>query len=230
MLRQLISIFRSYNPLATMGENFAQMLKIAYETTMKAGEVFSGVKLTPEQRTWIYQQDVQVNKLQRRIRKQVISHLSIAGTAPDLPYCLLLMSLVKDVERLGDYAKNLSEIADLQITSLPDDELLAELLEIRSTVEAAFAVTADVFERSDTERALELMREGQDIARRCDMLVERIARSEHDAKTVTALILGTRYYKRIGGHVRNILSGVTMPLHKLDYYDEDALRPEEDSE
>jgi len=199
------------------------MLKITYETTMKAGEIFSGEGLKPEERTWIYEQDVQVNKLQRKIRKQVIAHLSIQGSAPDLPYSLLLMSLVKDVERLGDYAKNLSEIGDLYTGRLPEDELCAELQEIRTGVEMAFASTSDVFERSDTERAMELTRHGQDLARRCDMLIERIAHSDHDAKTVTALALGTRYYKRIGGHVLNILSGVTMPLHKLDYYDEDAV-------
>ena len=226
MLRQLLSIFRSSDPLTAMGENFAHMLKITYDTTMKAGTVFSGVGLKPDERTWIYEQDVQVNKLERKIRKQVIAHLSIHASAPNLPYCLLLMSLVKDVERLGDYAKNLSEIADLQVGCLPEDELCAELQEIRSGVEAAFAATSDVFERSDTERAMELTRQGQDLARRSDMLIERIAHSDHDAKTVTALILGTRYYKRIGGHVLNILSGVTMPLHKLDYYDEDAVTGE----
>ena len=202
------------------------MLKITYDTTMKAGEVFSGTGLKPEERTWIYEQDVQVNKLERAIRKQVIAHLSIRGSAPDLPYCLLLMSLVQDVERLGDYAKNVSEIADLYHGCLPEDELCAEFQEIRMGVEAAFAVTSDVFERSDTERAMELTRQGQDLARRCDMLLERIAHSCHDANTVTSLVLGTRYYKRIGGHVLNILSGVTMPLHKLDYYDEDAVTGE----
>ena len=36
-------------------------------------------------------------------------------------------------------------------------------------------------------------------------------------------MLATRYYKRIGGHVLNILSSVVMPLHKVDYYDEEEL-------
>lgn len=223
MLRQLLSIFRSDNPLTTMGKDFAQMLKITHDTTMKAGEIFSGGTLKPEDRTWIYEQDVQVNRLQRKIRKQVIAHLSLQTSVPDLPYCLLLISLVKDVERIGDYAKNVSEIADLYTGMLPDEELSGEFQQIRLGVEAAFSATADVFEQSDTERAMELTRQGQDIARRCDMLIEKIANSCHDATTVTALVLGTRYYKRIGGHVLNILSGVTMPLHKLDYYDEGAV-------
>ena len=226
MLRELIKIFRAEEPLGKMGTNFAQMLKITFETTVRAGDIYFGKPATPEERTWIYKQDVKVNKLQRKIRKQVIAHLSLAGNALDLPYCLLIMSLVKDVERLGDYAKNLSEIVDAHSGPLPDDEIVAELREIRSGVEAAFEAVAEVFQKSDTERAVELIRQGQDLARRCDMLVVRIARSDHPAGPTTALALGTRFYKRIGGHVLNVLSSVVMPLHKLDYYDEDAVPPE----
>jgi len=228
MLRQLISIFRSHEPLSEMGDNFAQMLKITYETTLKAGDIYFGEEFTPEDRTWVYKQDVKVNKLERQIRKQVIAHLSIAGHAADLPYCLLLVSLVKDVERIGDYAKNLSEVPDFHAGPLPDDEIVKELKEVRAGVETAFQATAAVFEKSDTERAVALIREGQDLAHRCDKLVETIARSEHNASTTTAVVLGTRFYKRIGGHVLNVLSSVVMPLHKLDYYDEKSLPVETD--
>ncbi len=228
MLRQLISIFRSDNPLAAMGENFAQMLKISYETTLKAGDIFFGEEVKPEERTWVYKQDVQVNKLERKIRKQVIAHLSLSGTAADLPYCLLLMSLVKDVERLGDYAKNLTEIVDFYAGPLPDDEFVAELREIRKGVETAFAATAEVFEKSDMDRAVALIQEGKSLAHRCDNLIESVAHSDHNASTTTAVVLGTRIYKRIGGHVLNVLSSVVMPLHKLDYYDEKAIMTGED--
>lgn len=223
MLRQLLSIFRSSDPLAAMGENFARMLKISHEITLKAGDIFWNKAETPEERTWVHEQDIKVNKLQRTIRKQVIAHLSIGGHAVDLPYCLLLMSLVKDVERIGDYAKNLSEISDFCQGPLPDDELTAELREIRTGVEAAFTATARIFEESDMERALELVHRGYELAHRSDKLLEKIAQSDHDAATVTALVLGARFYKRIGGHLLNILSSVTMPLHKLDYYDEKHL-------
>jgi hypothetical protein len=53
----------------------------------------------------------------------------------------------------------------------------------------------------------------------------RIARSQYDATDATAIALGTRYYKRIGGHVLNVLSSIVMPLHKIDYYDEDEVTP-----
>jgi phosphate uptake regulator len=220
MLRELLSIFRSGEPLSKMGDNFADMLSLAYDLTLRAGEIFFRMDASPEERTAIYKTDVRVNKLERVIRKQVIAHLSLSGNTASLPYCLLLMSLVKDVERIGDYAKNLSEVMEYHFGSLPDDEIMAELREIRVAVEAAFAVTAEVFTTSDRERAGELIQEGRDLAHRCEALVDRIARSGYSASAATAAVLGTRYYKRISAHVINILTSVVMPLHKLDYYDE----------
>lgn len=226
MLRELIRIFRSGDPLREIGEHFAEMLRIAREITLKAGELFFESKESPEERTWVYEQDVRINSLERLIRKQVIAHLSLSGNTLDLPYCLLLMSLVKDVERIGDYAKNLTEISEFFAGPLPDDDMVAELRQIRNGVETAFSGLADVLESSDQEAALHLIQQGKDIARRCDVLVAKAARSSYDASTTAAVVLSTRHYKRIGGHVLNIVSSVVMPLHKVDYYDEDAVPTE----
>ena len=223
MFRELLSIFRSDNPLAAMGENFARMLKLAHEMTLVAGDIFFGRKAVPEERKRIYEQDIQVNQLERTVRKQVVTHLSVQGNTPDVPYCLLLMSLVKDVERLGDYAKNVSELADFCPEKLPDDEIVGELRSIRRWIEKAFEEAAEVFATSDRERALRLIQEGRDITHRCDALIERIAHANYDTNTTTALVLGTRYYKRIGAHLLNVLSSVVMPVHKVDYFDEDKI-------
>ena len=225
MLRELISIFKAANPLGKMGDNFAKMLGLTQDQTIRAGQIFFSKPPSPEERTQIYKQDVKVNKLERKIRKQVIAHLSIGGNSADVPYSLLLMSLVKDVERIGDYAKNLAETLDVAGgVTLPDDEMVAELGEIRAEVETLFEAVAEVFARSDEEEAVELIRQGRDLTHRCDALIGRVAGSEYNADTTTAVVMGIRFYKRIGAHLLNILSGIVMPLHKLDYYDEKALK------
>jgi phosphate uptake regulator len=223
MLRELLAIFRSENPLSAMGERFGKMLKITLEMTIRAGDIFFGNQASPENRTRIYEQDVRVNQLERSIRKKVVAHLSLPGNTPDVPYSLLLMSLVKDVERIGDYAKNISELVDIRPELLPEDELVNELKEIRRGVEDAFQSTLDIFASSDSERAMQSIRQGRDLAHRCDSLIQRIARGSHDASTTAVLIMGTRFYKRIGGHALNVLSSVVMPLHKVDYYDEEEI-------
>ena len=224
MFRELIRIFRGDNPLGRMGDNFTKMLGLARDQTIRAGQIFFSKPASPEERTEIYKQDVKVNKLERKIRKQVIAHLSIAGNSADVPYSLLLMSLVKDVERIGDYAKNLAETLDVSGAILPDDDTVAELKEIRNGIEGTFEAVAEVFAQSDEEEAVALIRQGRDMSHRCDALIDRIAKSDYNAATTVAVTLGTRFYKRIGAHLLNILSGVVMPLHKLDYYDEKVLQ------
>lgn len=225
MLRELLHVFRPGNPLSDMADRFAKMTGFAYEITLTAGRFFDGHRLSEDERAGIYARDVKINKLERKIRKRVVTHLSLAGSRPSLPYCLLLISLVKDVERLGDYAKNLAELGDLYEGQLPEDEIRAELNEIRGGVERAFRSTGETFGASDRDRALQLITQGKGYARRCDDLLVAIAASDYPAGLATAMALGTRYYKRIGGHLLNILSSVVMPLHKVDYYDEDSLPP-----
>ena len=223
MLRALFGILRTHDPLQAVGESFGRMLKLTLEMTLSAGDIAFGGDPIPERRTRIYELDVEVNQLERLIRKRIVAHLSIPGSRADVPYCLLLMSLAKDVERLGDYAKNLLEVADIRNAPLPDDEVVGELREIRRSVEVAFQAASDIFHASDREQAMQMIRQGRDNAHRCDVLITRVGRAGYDGETTTALVLATRYYKRIGGHVLNILSSVVMPLHKVDYYDEDEL-------
>ncbi len=223
MFRELLSIFRSKDVLAEMGENFARMLQLAHEMTLTAGSVFFGKKIPQQERDYLYQQDIRVNQSERSIRKQVVAHLSIQGNRLDVPYCLLLMSLVKDVERLGDYAKNILELADFGPDQFPDDEAVKELQSIRQGVEDLFEAALKILSSSESDQALRLIREGREIAQRSDGLIESVARANYDASTTTALVLGTRYYKRIGGHLLNVISSVVMPLHKVDYFDEDEI-------
>ena len=93
MLRELLSIFRPGNPLIQMAAEFARMIELTCDMTVKAGHVYFGESIPPEERTRIYKTDVKVNKLERRIRKRVVAHLSTHSNRHDLPYCLALMSL-----------------------------------------------------------------------------------------------------------------------------------------
>lgn len=229
MLREFLNIFRSEDPLSAMGDNFTHMLTLTSEMTRVAGDIYFAGAASTEERDRIYRQDIKVNKLERTIRKQAIAHLSIRGNSGDLPYCLFLLSLVKDVERLGDYAKNLTEVMDFRPGPLPDDAIVREIGEIRQAVDEMFAVVSDVVARSDRERALDLIQRGRTLLKRCEELISRIAASAYDARTTAATVLGTRYYKRLGGHLLNVLSGVVMPLHKLDYFDEDEVRKQDEA-
>lgn len=220
VLQELLSIFRSASPLQVMADQFAEMLTTSLEMVRKAGAAFAAKSITAEERTALQQQDVRVNKLQRRIRKQVILHLSIERNTPDLPYCLLLMNLVKDVERIGDYAKELADLVTLSNDPLPSDALVEELKELRAGIETDYVAALKVIQEGDRERAVELIQCGKDTVDRCEALTRRIANGPHNASVTATLVLAVRFYQRIAGHVLNLLSSAVVPLHKLDYYDE----------
>lgn len=227
MIRELVSIFRGQQPLQGASQRFERMLALTQEMCLEASAVFWGRHQSPEERTALYEKDVEVNRLERQIRKRLVAHLSLRETT-DVPYCLVLMSLIKDLERLGDYAKNLTEVAAIASGPFPEDELIDELQEIRRSVEALVREAAEVYSQNARDRAIELTIEGRGVSKRCDQFVERVARSDYKPPIVVALTLGARFYKRMAGHLLNLLSAVIMPLHKLDYFDEKSLAPAED--
>jgi phosphate transport system protein len=224
MLQELLKIFRGGDPLRSIADNFSTMLELARDNILLAGDIFFNNKIPPANLSQVYKQDIKINKMQRTIRRQVATHLSMTTGTMDVPYCLAMMSLVKDVERLGDYAKNIVELVDLHPDPLPGDELVDELKEIRAEVENILRSTHEVLVKLDRETALGHIRCGKDLARRCDAMLGKVARSDYKAGIAAVMVLATRYYKRIGGHLINILSSVVMPLHKVDYYDENDIR------
>ncbi len=222
MLKELFSIFKGDAPLQEASQDFTAMLNLALEMVQESSVSYWQQVQTPEQRTALYAKDVRVNKLERIIRKSVVAQLT--GPNPtDVPFGLLMMSLVKDIERLGDYAKNLADVPTFAREPFPDDALVKELREISRTVESIAGQAGTAFENSDAETARELTVEGRSLAKRCDELVRNIARSDYTAALAVQLTLGARFYKRFDAHMLNLLSGVIMPLHKLDYFDEKLL-------
>ena len=222
MLRELISMFGASDPLRDMGENFNRMLALTYRLNLTASQIyFNEIDGNGEiERATLFEQDAQVNAFEQIIRRQIITHLSLPGNEADVPYSLLLMTLVKDVERLGDYAKNLAQLTEIRHEIFPLGLELDELLSIRRGVERIFVSVPNVFKEASHDDALKLIQDGRVISRKCERFINQIGASSNDAGTTTAFILGTRFYKRICGHLLNVLTSVVMPLDKVDYYDE----------
>ena len=219
VFKELLRVFRGEDPARELMRDFGSMRELAIDLVKKASQHYWNPPCTAAERQQIYDQDIEVNKLERTIRKNMVALL--AGSSPlDHAHFLVLMSVAKDVERIGDYAKNLLEAAAFHLDPLPDDDNVRELADIWKIVEHMLEGVAQTVQRSDMTQAQELNARGRATIQRCDALLERIARSDYPASIAVKLALGTRYYKRICGHMLNLLSSVIMPLHKLDYFDE----------
>ena len=221
MWSQLLTLFRPGNPMEGLSEDFQEMYEIVQEMARVVRPHIFDHSLTMAQRSALYKQDIQVNKLERSIRKRVVAHVTMSRD--HIPYCLLLMSLVKDVERIGDYIKNISEVSELGGGPVPDGELQEELAELADTAMMMLEEVFKAFTEQDQERANELIQIGRMAGKRCDSLLVELSKSDLTARQATTMVLLTRFYKRVGGHLLNVISSVVMPLHKVDFYDEQLI-------
>jgi phosphate uptake regulator len=160
-----------------------------------------------------------VNAAERDIRRELVVHASVQG-AIDTPAILIYMSIVKDIERIGDYAKNLFDLA-VDGADLSTGLYTGEITTLASEVPAFLTASASAFADRDEEQAKTLMRSGDELLDRFDERVSALVREEHPDHQAVAVALTHRYLKRIVAHAMNVLSAVVMPVDRLDYFDED---------
>lgn len=174
----------------------------------------------------IYKIDRKVNRLEKDIRRRIITHLSIQGNV-DLPMSLILMSVVKDAERLGDYAKNMFEVSELLKDPL-DRKIFEDLFgDMDKRILKEFAETRAAFINSDKETAMKVLVIEREIVKKCDNVITELSKSNYPTNTAVCLTLLARYLKRTAAHLANIGSAVVMPVQDLDFFDE-KLRHEKD--
>jgi len=79
-------------------------------------------------RSDLFETDRRINYTEQEIRRKIVVHGSIHG-AVTFPALLVMMSLVKDAERIGDYAKNIFDLTrvGIDLTAGPREGSLIEL-------------------------------------------------------------------------------------------------------
>jgi phosphate transport system protein len=218
MWNELLSIFKKGDPMEGLAEKFRRMLSLVEEMQGLVYPHIFDQDLPMQARADVYKLDIEVNRLERQIRKAVIAHVTLSRD--HIPYCLLLMTLSKDVERLGDYIKNVSEVFKLGAGKVPSGPLKTEIKDLISLSRRLMTEVGPVLDAQDRDRAVELIEDGRAGGKRSDNLLVEIAKADHSAAEITAMVLLTRFHKRLSAHLVNILSSVVMPLHKVDFYDE----------
>jgi len=167
----------------------------------------------------LFATDKRINEVEQRIRREVLVHLTVTG-ATDLPIGLAMMSLVKDAERIGDYAKNIFDLA-VECRDFPSDPLAADMIEVKDRVSRMLAKMRQLYESQNADQAHAFLREADTVLDHCDGQVSRlVGDGSLSAHPVTAALM-YRYIKRVMAHSMNIVSSIVMPIDKLDYFDED---------
>jgi phosphate uptake regulator len=167
----------------------------------------------------IRDQDIAINKYEREVRRNVYNHLIVAGME-DLYSGLVLVSIIIDIERVGDYTKNMVELAEAIDKVLKGGKFENDLLKVEKAVADTFSRVREIFKNGDDKKAEDLLVEYKWVNKVCDEQVHNLL-NEKDTKIssgkAVALSLYFRYLKRINSHLRNVASSVVNPFPRIGF-------------
>ena len=164
----------------------------------------------------IYKIDRELNELQRNVRRKILEHLSI-NPQQDVTSCLVLITIVIDIERIGDYSKNLIELSHKYPQRLKG-KYIERIREIEKDIEELFDRTINAFKNADIDLARQIMERHARIAVHCEKVVEDLIEdAEISSRMGIIYALLARYLKRVSAHLKNIASSVSNPFHRLGY-------------
>lgn len=222
MFRELMAVLRNRDPDEDIRHDISAMLDDAQWIVGAASDVLLSGEGSAHA---VVERDKSINEAQQRIRQRIVGRLELS-TATERARFLLYFSLIKDVERIGDYAKNLVRASEFIDRPWPDHPFLDELRAISQDVQATLRETPAVLQNDDQQRASQLVHHGHLNSKRCNALVAEIVHSDLSPRVAVPLALAARCYQRIQKHLMNVLSSVVMPLHKVDYYEPEQFQKE----
>ena len=218
MIKELLSVFKQNTLMDRAFQRSYEMLDLTQEMFLKSKEVLR-YKDHAQVDFDINNEDSAVNKYQREVRKDVFNHLALTGV-DQLASGVVLVSIVIDIERIGDFTKNIVEIAINHQARLRAGKFEEDLVKIESAVEENFKRTIDCFKLADEIAGRELVKDYKWVSKVSDnvlmMLVNEADKSIKCGSAV-ALALYLRSLKRVNSHLRNVASSVVNPFHRIGY-------------
>ena len=172
----------------------------------------------------VFGTDRTINELEREVRRELVVHIGVHGTA-DISAVLVVLMVSRKVERIGDNAKNIYDLATYDV-NLQDAEDAAELREARDEVSSMMGEAAAIWVAEDDDRAQSFLERTWELQRIYDDRVAELVRWEGAASHAVPRALLYRYLKRIVANLEGVVAGVVHPLDLIDY----GPTGEEDSE
>ncbi len=167
----------------------------------------------------VYESDHVVNQFVKEVRKKVMKYLAVTGGVNIIPG-LVLTSIVIDIERIGDYTKNITDLAINHPKRLHGGEFEEDFQKIEKTVTEIFKKLIPILKKSDKEAASQLIHDTYWVLKRCDEIVDFFFQEENRGNTLkeaASRALYTRYLKRIAAHLLNIASSVVNPFEQIGF-------------
>ncbi len=220
MFKLLVEIFKREDLLQQAYDMTIDMLKSETKMfyTASASLHNDSEKATGEEYD-IYAEDRVINEYQRVVRRKVVAHLA-TSTSRDIVFGLMLVSIIIDVERLGDYAKNIMDLAREHPEPLNYYNFNDQIMMIEKEINERFIKLSHAFESSDEDVAKEIMKVHGKINSTCDSILKTMIQENQPdipSNEAATLTLYVRYLKRTSAHITNIASSIVNTFDNIGF-------------
>jgi len=164
-------------------------------------------------------EDKNINRFQMESRRKIFTHLAVSGPE-ELSSGLVLMCILNDVERIGDYFKNIIELACSHPKKLKGGDIDKNVQQLEKLVIDHFTSTVEAMKKQDIDKARKTMKSHLPITRKVETMLSKLLRNRVGGLNpgeAIALTLYLRFLKRIASHLTNIASSVVNPLDRIGY-------------
>jgi phosphate uptake regulator len=210
-------LFKEADSLGDVEAQLDQMLANCSQMFDLATDAIFGVVSAETISDELRSLDKEVNKTERGVRRELLVHGAVRHAEIEQGLLLAYMSVAKDIERIGDYCKNIWDLAaaGVDFSGASDGEMLkGHVDEVREMLAAGRAA----FTTQDQKAVHALIPRIEVDAAGHDELVMGYVRSTESGSFAVPRALFYRFLKRICSHLSNVLSSVVMPLDRIDYY------------
>ncbi len=218
MWTNLIKIWTSNDLLKQAWNQSFEMLKIDELMFLEAQRVLRKSD-SAEADLGIREKDKLVNKYEREVRKKVMTHCAVQSSF-GLAEGLALVSIVIDIERIGDYTKNIMDMALNHPLKLEGKSYEKDLQKIEKAVEVNFKKVREILKASDAKAAMALIKKYKWVNPLCDKRMIDVIKEKDKSISPgesAALALYFRWLKRIYAHLRNVTTSVINPFDKIGF-------------
>lgn len=164
--------------------------------------------------------DDRIDDGEREVRRTVLQHLAV-DPKHDLVASLILVSIIQDAERIGDFARGLGDLVELGKAPL-EGEFADGLRQIAERIRPSFELCATAFGDDDAKGAGQVIELHVGTKVVVGDYVSRLATSDLLADPAVIYSSAARMLGRVSAHLSNIASSVVQPYDRIRHGDEEV--------
>lgn len=216
MLKELAQIWSKGGLMQDVIVELAQMVADARYVYTHAWEVCIGQAVISTTKEQVRERDRAVNRQERRVRRMLVEHLTI-NPGQDVAGCLAVMTMAKDLERIGDLAKDVFRLGVALDGKGREMKYVERIDALQQNLGSNFPRLEHAVRTSAAAEVDEIFKVYNQIKPQCRALQDDVLADELPTRETAVTVLLLHIFSRINAHIGNAATGIVFPIEDIDF-------------